>query len=157
SSTKNWFVENGIAADSFVYPYGADDARTHRLVSQYFTASYDYAEQTVVNFDTIHNYSIKRAALSRPVRDLPILKALIERAAAENAWLIITTHAGNSDDNGAYWDGQNSMNAIIELNQYALTAGCKVLKPRDAFQIFGNLIENDSGFRITADGRILTS
>lgn len=157
SSTKNWFVENGIAADSFAYPYGADDARTHRLVSQYFTASYDYAEQTVVNFDTIRNYSIKRAALSQPVRDLPILKALIDRAAAENAWLIITTHSGNSDDNGAYWDGQNSMNAIIELNQYALTAGCKVLKPRDAFQIFGNLIENDSGFRITADGRILTS
>ncbi|MEG0828383.1 MAG: polysaccharide deacetylase family protein [Acinetobacter sp.] len=155
-ATKNWFAKNGIPVDSFVYPYGADNAITQRLVSQYFTACYDFAENVVVNFETINNYLIKRAALlSASQSEITTLKGLIDTAAAENAWLIITTHSGNPDDSGAYWKGQTSLDAILELFNYANAKGCKVLKPRDAFQIYGNIVENDSGFRITANGKII--
>lgn len=44
---------------------------------------------------------------------------------------------------------------VAELAQYARNAGCKLLKPSDAFQIYGNIAESDSGFKITAQGKII--
>lgn len=146
---KEWFISQGIYVKSFVYPYGHDSDLTHGIVNQYYESAYDFGENVIENFDTIRNYIIKRYTFNY---DSPMaqLKAAIDQAHATNGWIVFTTHAGL----GGYWD--SSMPAkVAELAQYARNAGCKLLKPSDAFQIYGNIVESDSGFKITAQGKIV--
>lgn len=158
-STKQWFEQRAIQADGFVYPNGSDNLLTQRIASLYYKSSYDFAENTTVSFETIRNYSIKRAPLPVSVGsapDLSLIKSLIDKAKNDNEWLIIATHSGNDDyPIGSWWDHTYSVKAIVDLYEYATLLGCKILKPRDGFQIFGNMMENDAGFRITAEGKII--
>lgn len=146
---KEWFIKKGIYVKSFVYPYGHDSSISHGIVNQYYESAYDFGANVIENFDTIRNYTIQRYTFNWD-SDMAVLKAAIDQAHATNGWIIFTTHAGLIN----YWD--SSMPAkLAEIVQYARNAGCKLLKPSDAFQIYGNILESDSGFKITAEGKIV--
>lgn len=146
---KEWFIKQGIYVKSFVYPYGQDSSISHGIVNQYYESAYDFGADVIENFDSIRNYTIQRYTFNWD-SDMAVLKAAIDQAHATNGWIIFTTHAGLSN----YWD--STMPAkLVEIVQYARSAGCKLLKPSDAFQVYGNILESDSGFKITAGGKIV--
>lgn len=146
---KEWFIKQGIYVKSFVYPYGQDNSISHGIVNQYYESAYDFGANVIENFDTIRNFTIQRYTFNFD-SDMVAMKAAIDQAHATNGWIIFTTHAGLVN----YWD--SSMPAkLAELVAYARNAGCKLLKPSDAFQIYGNILESDSGFKITAQGKIV--
>lgn len=146
---KEWFIKQGIYVKSFVYPYGQDNSISHGIVNQYYESAYDFGANVIENFDTIRNFTIQRYTFNFD-SDMVAMKAAIDQAHATNGWIVFTTHAGLIN----YWD--SSMPAkLAEIVQYARSAGCKLLKPSDAFQIYGNILESDSGFKITARGKIV--
>lgn len=153
---KEWFISKGLYVKSFVYPYGHDSDLTHGIVNQYYESAYDFGANVIENFDTIRNYTIQRYTLNYNA-DMAVLKAAIDQAHATNGWIVFTTHAGLSN----YWYNGTTNAAspipamLIELVNYAKSVGCKLLKPSDAFQIYGNIAESDSGFKITAQGKIV--
>lgn len=146
---KEWFINHGIYVKSFVYPFGQDNSVSHAIVNQYYESAYDFGSTAIENFDTIRNFTIQRYTFNFD-SNMAAMKAAIDQAHATNGWIIFTTHAGLM----SYWD--SSMPAkLAEIVQYARSAGCKLLKPSDAFQIYGNILESDSGFKITAMGKIV--
>lgn len=153
---KEWFIAQGIYVKSFVYPYGHDSDLTHGIVNQYYESAYDFGANVIVNFDNIQNYTIQRYTFNWD-SDMSQLKAAIDQAHATNGWIIFTTHAGL----GGYWyDSKTNAPSpqpamLVELVNYAKSVGCKLMKPSDAFQIYGNIAESDSGFKITAQGKIV--
>lgn len=149
--TKRWFIENGFDADALVLPYGGDNEDVQRVVQQYYPACYDFGTGTGLHtFDTMQNYLIKRSNFGVASGRLAQHKALVDQCAASNGWFVITTHV--LLDN--YWN-ETSQAELTELINYIKSKGCKFMKPRDAFQVFGNIVENDSGFKITANGKII--
>lgn len=148
-AAKEWFIQNGFYVQSFVYPFGNDSGVTHSILTQYYDAAFDFGQNFVETFDTINNFAIRRWILNFD-SDITALKAAIDQAHATNGWIVITTHAGLA----AYWD--ETMTAkILEVYNYAVAVGCKVVKPSEGFQTFGNIVENDSGFKIAANGKII--
>lgn len=148
-AAKEWFIQNGIYVQSFVYPFGNDSSVTHSILTQYYDAAFDFGQDFVETFDTINNFAIRRWTLNFD-SNITALKAAIDQAHATNGWIVITTHAGLA----AYWDN-TMLDKILDVYNYAVNAGCKVIKPSEGFQTFGNILENDSGFKITAQGKIV--
>ena len=149
--TKRWFIENGFDADALVLPFGGDNEEVQRVVQQYYPACYDFGTGTGLHtFDTMQNHLIKRTNFGVATNKLASHKTLVDQCAASNGWLVITTHVLLN----GYWD-ESTQSELVELIEYIKSKGCKILKPRDAFQVFGNIVENDSGFKITANGKII--
>ena len=149
--SKKFFAENGVVVDSLVYPYGGDDESIRAIVSKYYQSAYDYGAQArVETFDTISNRSIKRTTWQGNVDTVAYHKTKIDEAASTNGWLVVCLHVGA----GTYWY-ENSYAELSEIIAYARTKGLKFAMPRDGFQIFGNIAENDSGFKIAANGKIV--
>lgn len=150
--SKQWFVENNFAVNGFVLPYGADDATVRRIVQKYYPACYDFdGSPKAETFATIKNSLINRTNWDIKVNRLDTHKALIDQAAANNGWVVITTHVNTLD----YWNStsQADLQALID---YAKLKGITFMLPRDGFQTFGNIVDNDSGFKIQANGVIAT-
>ncbi|WP_179992008.1 MULTISPECIES: polysaccharide deacetylase family protein [unclassified Acinetobacter] len=148
---KQWCTQNGFEANGFVLPYGKDDAEARSIVQMYYPACYDYdGAVRVETFTTIRNELISRTSWGKQVDRVARHKALVDQAAASNGWLVICTHVSAIN----FWDA-NSYADLTELINYIKSKGCKIMKPRDAFQTFGNIVENDSGFKITANGKIV--
>ena len=149
--SKKFFASNGVVVDSLVYPFGSDDEPTRAIVAKYYQAAFDYGgEARVETFDTISNRSIKRTTWEGNVKTVAYHKTKIDEAAATNGWLVICLHVGA----GTYWY-ENSYAELSEIIAYARTKGLRFAMPRDGFQIFGNIAENDSGFKIQANGKIV--
>ena len=147
---KEWFNRNGYDVDAFVYPNGGDNAEVNAMVSRYHNSAYDYSGGArVETFDTIKNSSIKRTAFNGLGSTVAYHKEKIDEAVANNGWLIITTHV---DSTSNYW---GSYAELTEIINYAKSKNMKFVKPREGFQIFGNIAENDSGFKIQANGKIV--
>ena len=149
--SKQWFVENNFAVNGFVLPYGADDATVRRIVQKYYPACYDF-DGTIraETFATIKNSLISRSNWGIQANRLDTHKALVDQAVANNGWLVVTTHVGQAE----YWDA-NSQADLQALIDYIKTKNMKVMLPRDGFQTFGNIVDNDSGFKIQANGVIV--
>lgn len=148
-----WLVAHGIDPKGFVLPYGGDNPSVLRIVQHYHNSCYDFNNVDVPEtFATINNYSIQRSSFGIESNRIAKHKTLVDRAVANNGWLVITTHVGLS----GYWD-DSSYEDLETLINYAKSAGCKFVLPKDGFQIFGNLMENDSGFKIQANGKIVGS
>ena len=153
---KEWFISQGIYVKGFVYPFGQDSSITYPIVNQYYESAYDFGANVIENFDTIRNYTIQRYTFNYQ-SDMAVLKAAIDQAHATNGWIVFTTHAGlaNYWYDGATNEASPMPSMLVELANYAKSVGCKLLKPSDAFQIYGNIVESDSGFKITAQGKIV--
>lgn len=153
---KIWLRDNGFLDDGFVLPYGGDNALVRKVVAQYYKACYDFASGAATIFtltpSTIRNSLIKRSSFGIDADRLTSHKAAIDFVAANGGWLVITTHVANA----GYWDSTSAAD-LVELINYIKSKNCKIVKPRDGFQIMGNFIENDSGFRITAKGETLNT
>lgn len=149
---KRWLSNNGFYDDGFVLPYGNDNEIVRNVVAQYYDACYDFydAARHIVYPTTIRNTLIQRANFGIQPNRLDEYKALIDTVAANNGWIVITTHV----DNSGYWDA-NSAADLAALIDYIKTTSCKIVKPREGFQAMGNLLENDKGFRITATGETI--
>ena len=146
---KEWFNRNGYDVDAFVLPNGGDNEFARAMVARYYNSCYDYgAGARVETFDTINNHLIKRTAFVSDGDTVAYHKTKIDEAVASNGWLVITTHVGLPN----YWGTYAQLTEIIE---YAKSKGMKFKLPREGFQIFGNIAENDSGFRIQANGKIV--
>lgn len=149
--SKKFFAENGVVVDSLVYPFGGDNESVRAIVSKYYQSAYDYGgEARVETFNTISNRSIKRTTWQGNVDTVAYHKTKIDEAASTNGWLVVCLHVGA----GTYWY-ENSYTELAEVIAYARTKGLKFVMPRDGFQIFGNIAENDSGFKIQANGKIV--
>ncbi len=149
--TKQWFTANGFEANGLVLPFGGDNDEVQRVIQQYYNSCYDFGDGNGIStFDTIKNYTIKRSSFGIQSDRLTSHKSLVDTVAANNGWLVITTHVNHA----LYWD-DNSAADLTELVNYIKSKGCKIMKPRDAFQVFGNIVENQNGFKITANGKII--
>lgn len=150
-NSKKFFASNGVIVDSLVYPFGGDDEPSRAIVAKYYQAAFDYGGQArVETFDTISNRSIKRTTWEGNVDTVAYHKTKIDEAAATNGWLVVCLHVGAN----TYWY-ENSYAELSEIIAYARTKGLRFAMPRDGFQIFGNIAENDSGFKIQANGKII--
>ena len=149
---KRWLRDNGFLDDGFVLPYGADNALVRKIVAQYYNSCYDFSNDSklFLTFDNIQNALIKRTDFGLSATRLADHKAIIDNISASGGWVVITTHVLNS----GYWDA-NSAADLTELINYIRSKNCKIVTPRDGFQIMGNLVENDSGFKIAANGKII--
>lgn len=149
--SKQWFVENNFAVNGLVLPYGADDATVRRIVQKHYPACYDFdGSPKPETFATIKNSLINRTTWGLQANRLDTHKALIDQAAANNGWLVVTSHVNSPD----YWNAtsQADLQALID---YAKSKGITFMLPRDGFQTFGNIVDNDSGFKIQANGVIV--
>lgn len=148
---KLWLRDNGFLDDGFVLPYGGDNALVRKIVAQYYNSCYDFSSNSTLflTFDNIQNALIKRTDFGLSATRLADHKAIIDNISANGGWVVITTHVLNA----GYWDS-NSAADLTELINYIRAKGCKIVTPRDGFQIMGNLVENDSGFKIAANGKI---
>lgn len=142
---KQWFSENGFETEGFVLPYGGDTPETLRIVSQYYPACYDYAGGAtgLQSFSTIRNMKIIRFAFDQ---NMDNLRQHVATAAATGQWLVICTHVLGYD-----WT-PDSWTHLDELITLVKNSGCKIMLPSEAFHVYGNLLESDNGFRITANG-----
>lgn len=149
---KLWLRDNGFLDDGFVLPYGADNALVRKIAAQYYNSCYDFSNNSTLflTFDNIQNALIKRTDFGLSATRLADHKAIIDNISANGGWVVITTHVLND----GYWDANSAVD-LTELINYIRAKGCKIVKPRDGFQIMGNLAENDSGFKIAANGKII--
>lgn len=151
---KKWFAKHGFDATGLVLPYGGSNKTSQNIIQQYYNACYDFGNYFPESFDNIRNQLIVRDSWDYSTHGEDPLegrKRLVDQAAAENKWLIITTHVGNSP---TYWN-DSSESGLEELIDYIQSKGIKILSPKEGFQTFGNLIENDNGFKIQANGKIV--
>ena len=149
---KRWLRDNGFLDDGFVLPYGSDNALVRKIVAQYYNSCYDFSNNSTefLTFSNIQNALIKRTDFGISATRLADHKAIIDNISASGGWVVITTHVLNS----GYWDA-NSAADLTELINYIRSKNCKIVTPRDGFQAMGNLVENDSGFKIAANGKII--
>ena len=149
---KRWLRDNGFLDDGFILPYGGDNALVRKIVAQYYHSCYDFSNNNTgfLTFDNIQNALINRTDFGVSETRLADHKAIIDNISVNGGWVVITTHVLNH----AYWD-ENSAADLTELINYIRAKGCKIVKPRDGFQVMGNLVENDSGFKIAANGKII--
>ena len=151
---KRWLRDNGFLDDGFVIPYGADNALVRKIVAQYYHSCYDFSNNNIgfLTFDNMQNALINRTDFGLSATRLADHKAIIDNISANGGWVVITTHVLND----GYWD-ENSAADLTELINYIRSKNCKIVTPRDGFQVMGNLVENDSGFKIAANGKIIGS
>lgn len=149
---KRWLRDNGFLDDGFALPYGGDNALVRKIVAQYYNSCYDFGNDSklFLTFDNIQNALIKRTDFGISATRLADHKAIIDNISANGGWVVITTHVLNV----GYWDS-NSAADLTELINYIKSKNCKIVTPRDGFQVMGNLVENDSGFKIAANGKII--
>lgn len=149
-NAKKWFARNGIEHNGMVYPNGGNNPAINRIVSQYYDAAYDYAsgDTGLQSFSTIRNMEVKRFSFDQ---NLAALKGHVTTAAATGQWLVICMHTEAYD-----WQA-DSYAHLDELITHVQSAGCKFMLPGEAFHIFGNLLECDNGFRLTATGQMIAA
>lgn len=149
--SRKWFLENGFDVSGYVFPHGSDNAVARATVQRYYQSAYDYiGDVRVETFNTIRNNLISRTAWDFKASNLASHKALVDEVVVKNGWLVICTHI----DSHLYWN-ENSFNELQELIDYIKAKNIPIVRPKDGFQTFGNIMENDSGFKIQADGRIV--
>jgi len=91
---KTWLLENGFqrGVDLIAYPYGGYDAESLAQVRRYFAAGRTIVrDQGLETWPPADPYRIR--AVSLGAADPPsAINALIDRAAAERAWLVLVFH-----------------------------------------------------------------
>ncbi len=94
AGVKGWLLDNGFrhGADVIAYPYGGFDGASLEQVSGYFAAGRTIMRtQGLETFPPADPYRVR--AISIVPSDGPgVVKALIDRAASERAWLVLVFH-----------------------------------------------------------------
>ncbi len=141
----DWLYERGFIAESYVSPYGAYSLTSISEANKLYESHYStYPDtNTIIN---MKNLEIGRLNFGSDGVGLQALKNAIDRAKANNEYLVIMTHVGGYN-NYANWrpDFEN-------LVDYIVASGITVLKPTDAFNRYKNMFERYGDYKIGADG-----
>lgn len=142
------FRENGLSYSCMVYPWGRGTELNQRCARKYVQYAVnlsggDGLNQTeTVNPLDIGRYDVNDAATTARA------KALIDRAIAENAWLILCTHAGSD------WPPVDEMDGLLA---YAVKSGIRIETFTDAARLKAprvNVGVGDTALRVLPDGQV---
>lgn len=145
--SNNWFMQNfGLIPRGFVYPGNMKNEFSFDTLPYYHEFAFgDMGPNTHTNQQ---NYITKRLNFGADgMKGGQIIEA-IDHAIANNEWIVINTHVSGYN---MYTEWHQDLEDILD---YVVSSGIKCLKPSDAFDIFGNLMEADNGFKINAKGVI---
>jgi peptidoglycan/xylan/chitin deacetylase (PgdA/CDA1 family) len=128
-------LTNGIRSRHLAYPGGAMSAFSRNILQDYFETA--VSTVNAINKYNIHPYAINRR--STDTVNMTTFKADIDKAVAENGWLISYQHA--IDPSGSV-TGQSGAMAVktpaqmTELIQYAKSKGVEIVGIDEGLKVF---------------------
>ena len=142
STSKELMRKYGLNDRGLVIPfsYSGWDQRVGRISREYF----DYAIGTgatgpsqddsgEANIPPLNNYYIRRTTIERGA---DIVKRQIDKAVAENGWVVIVSHVDNTGSN-EWWD-ESIAREVIE---YAQNKGVEFVTTEEGINRFGNIAQ----------------
>lgn len=157
---KKRLIEQGIAVQSYVYPYNGFNDFTIRNVTKYYQASFRGGE--IANKPPLGYSLLNRVTLGfGQTGTTQSIKDKIANAKAKGEWISLMTHVDHTD---ATWTLESNLAVITEILDYCLSNGIEVLTVRealkrigDAFTIGQNEIGGEEFFAIGADKKVYTN
>lgn len=144
-NSKDWLLNNGFACETLCFPYGFWGEREKRIARKHYRAARcsDYGVNGL-NQSPIETYELKciwlDSAVVLPndpsglnVNTLDYYKYYIDKAVAENAWLIIGSHSNDVEIAGL-------TEILSEVVAYA-KANSNVMTFKQALDVRGNVLE----------------
>ena len=146
--SKRTLLSMGFNVESIVYPYGSFNNTVKRIANKYYRSGYLYGNRGEVNAQPYDTYAIKRIALGAyfdaPNTEFPITntfedyyKPMVDKALAENKWLVITLHPGALS--GDFDETQQGY--LVETIQYIKSLDIPIKTPCEVLDDMGNLID----------------
>lgn len=161
---KEW----GFPVESIVYPQGGWNEYTLKVGNEYYLNGV-LAGTSKLNYPPINTYQINRVALGSyfdPANDgftttntLEYYKYKVDKAIAENAWLVFMLHPGAYNGNHDATQQQHLSDTI----DYIKSKGIEILTLKDAYRRYSNPVDivdytpakpNKKKFRVGADGTV---
>lgn len=152
STNQNIIRELGWNHRHLVYPFGEFNDNVIRVVKQYFDSAFNTRGGTgPFNVGNIPEYPFNQFAISRVRCDAPSeledIKKMIDKAVAENKWIIVYTHI---DQYGGLDIAK--MRGVIE---HALSQGLEFVSVEEGINEYGNLAQLKD-LTISADGQVFS-
>lgn len=142
-----WMDEKGFdSRTTVIYPYGSHDERVRRISKRYHEsgATLDGSIGKMQAPPEIDNFLIRRLYIEMGVQRV---KDEIDKAAAQNGWIIIGNHVFYND-----WSEAD----VRQVIEYALAKGLEFINFREGVNRFTNVLEakstNGYPIKISADG-----
>ena len=144
------FRNNGMKAEFLAYPGNAFNDDIIKKVRQYFRGAVQGSN--LVNYPPILPWSMRRYSVNSGLyttitKDdgttkevmalftLDELKAVVNEAVANCGWVIFMTHYRN---NGDFYFNDDVKNLTVNLIQYAVESGCRVVTLGEGFEEYKN-------------------
>ncbi|GAB6605684.1 hypothetical protein bcgnr5379_41640 [Bacillus cereus] len=161
---KEW----GFPVESIVYPQGGWNEYTLKIGNEFYLNGV-LAGTSKLNYPPINTYQINRVALGSyfdPANEgftttntLDYYKYKVDKAIAENAWLVFMLHPGAYNGNHDATQQQYLSDTI----DYIKSKGIEILTLKDAYRRYSNPVDivdytpskpNKKKFRVGADGTV---
>ncbi|WP_373742576.1 BppU family phage baseplate upper protein [Jeotgalibaca porci] len=151
--SKEKLLELGFDVKNYVRPYGQTNPVLEQAITRYYktSVSTNNNDNDEVNNLSTSNYSLRRVALGSYGGNNDSLahhKAVIDKAIAENGWLIFMTHV---------WAHPIENDQLIaDVLDYAISKNVEIVNLDDGLEVFGDKININDSFRITAENRFVS-
>ena len=134
SESKKELKNLGFNVDHYVYGYGYANQTTRDLTRKFYKSGANAQDDGHMGVNTIpiKQYKLNRTGIGvyNGGRTLDDYKARVDKAIAENGWLIFMTHIGETDEQG--------VQDIKDTLDYIISKGVEVVTLKDGFEVFGN-------------------
>ena len=151
------FNNNGVKVNGLVYPQSSISQMALGILKQYF----EYSFNGGVGIESIQGNPVRQHNITRTdtggnstdytdpedgityhvtrMASLSTLKSYVDKAVNENCWVIFESHFRNSYKTGDGFSFTPEMHQeAVELIEYAISKGCKVVTPSEGYQILKN-------------------
>ena len=143
------YAKNGLRVNNIVYPQGSNDERVRRIAKEYYNCGattqtgYTGADPRGVNTGIIGSFYLKRWALGALYSGHGEgagtfegdYKLAVDRAIANNGWLIFMLHPAMSDHD------ETQQGYFVDTVKYIIKNNIPIVTLQQGLDIFGNAME----------------
>lgn len=148
--SKAALEDMGFIIKDVAYPSGGCNAAIKQVAKKYFRAGYEFNPHNSLHMNNgiLDSFSILRAPLgsftqSDAYATLEYYKSLVDRAIAENGWLIFCLHSG-----AAAFDATQQQH-LDDVIAYAQSLGVEIGNLSEGYEIFGNYLECGASYNVS--------
>ncbi|MGH2319402.1 polysaccharide deacetylase family protein [Planococcus sp. SE5232] len=148
--SKKELLEMGMNVTNIVYPFGQSNPTMLAKVAEYYNMGVTTNSGTLpqTNKAPLNRTYLFRTALGSfagEANTLAHYKAAIDKAIAENSWLIFMTHVAQHD--------LTQDDYLAQTIDYAIEKSVKVVNFRDGLEYFGDRMDIEGLMKVDVDGK----
>ena len=148
--SKEKLLSLGFNVKNYVYPFGQENALVRKEIAKLYKVSpiTNMVDNNNTNKAPLDNYRLMRVALGSfaSIDTLEHHKSVIDKAIAENSWVIFMTHV--------WAQNEQKDQLIADVIDYTLSKGVEIANLDEGLDYFGDKVNVDGAFRVLPDNKI---